>query len=707
MGQRQSVIVSGESTGQPSRGKRAVSPGRIVVSLFDSVSFAQTRRPIQIKNKKAQALLGYLLLTPSQRESRERLSGLLWSESSEEKARGSLRQTLHQLRETFDEGGIGGLTLGRDDVSLEKASFDVDVWSVLQDAARQQVHPLLLDRKRLSESLMVGLDEVDPSFRAWLLVQRQAIHERLERHLETALAGSHATLSAVKSVAAALLNLDPTHEAACRALMQTYAASGDIAGALRVYKNLWDLLDEEYDVEPSPETQALVVEIKTKSPQGEGAPPSLPAVIQNSSDIRIGDAAGKPGPAIPAAAPSRKFIMSINAFDSSGVGSNRVHIIDGFRRELIACLVRFREWYVRDAGMNSAALASHDAAAEYFIEANALQVGEAIRLILTLREAGSEHYVWSDRYQITRANWFEAQQAIVRRIAMALNVHLSTERLARAAGEHGGAPHVYDRWLRGQALIQNYNESDWKRAADICRQIINEMPNFAPAYSSLVQLNNSAHLVRPGIQRSREREVQTLELARTAVRLDPVDSRAQLSLAWAHLMAKQYAQAEINLALAYDLNENDPWTLISTSLGYAFCGSFDRANDLAAEALKLSLAPSRTHWGYQVGIRFLCGDYEGCVEAAARASDVIPNLPGWKASALFHLGLRDAAKEEARRFVALIRSKWFRAEQPDEEMIARWFLHLFPIRQKEGWERLRDGLAGAGVDVGTIQHHEW
>ena len=696
--------MQGDSAVRSGRRETAASRGRLSVSLFGFFSLARAGHPIPIKNKKAQAVLGYLLLTPSQHESRERLSGLLWSESSEEKARGSLRQTLHQLREIFDEIGFAGLTLGRDDVSVEKAMFDVDAWSVIDDATNRRVHPLLLDRKRLSESLMLGLEDADPSFRSWLLVQRQALHERLERHLELALAASSNALSSIKPVASALLNLDPTHEAACRRLMHAYAEAGDVAGALRVYKNLWDLLDAEYDVEPSPETQALIVEIKTKPPP-EGGPQS-PAVLERSSDINPADKV-QPGSGLQQNEPVRKFIMSINAFDSSGVGSNREHIVTGFRRELIACLIRFREWYVRDNARNSGAVTDHGYAAEYCIEASALQVGLAMRLILTLREAGSEFYIWSDRYQITLANWFEAQQAIVRRIAMALNVHLSTERLARAAREQGGAPPIYDRWLRGQALIQNYNQVDWRRAADIFREIIQEAPDFAPAYSSLVQLNNSVHLVHAGVHRNAGREAETLDLARTAVRLDPVDSRAHLCLGWANLMAKQYAPAEINLALAYDLNENDPWTLISAALGYAFCGSFEQAKALATEALKLSVAPNRAHWGYQASIRFLCGDYHGCVEAAERAEDVLLNLPAWKAAALFHLGDRAAAAAEARRFIALMQTKWHGPEPAGEEAIARWFLHLFPIKRSMDWERLRDGLAGAGVKVGPIQHHDW
>jgi len=53
---------------------------------------------------------------------------------------------------------------------------------------------------------------------------------------------------------------------------------------------------------------------------------------------------------------------------------------------------------------------------------------------------------------------------------------------------------------------------------------------FAPAYSSLAQLNNSYHIVKPGTARDADRTMQALAYAHEAVRLGPLDSRSQLCL---------------------------------------------------------------------------------------------------------------------------------------------------------------------------------
>ena len=679
-------------------------PVRLSVSLFDSFSLRWGGRPVAIKNRKAQALLAYLILSPVRTETRERLCGLLWSESEEQKARASLRQTLHQVREILQLAGFEGFSITRDEVGLDKSNVDVDVWEVC--AVGKELHPLLLDHKELPDSLLAGLEDVDEAFRSWLIVQRQLLHDKLERQLEDDLASDRAP-GVVKQVASALLNLDPTHEVACRGLIQAYADQGDVASALKAYRTLWDLLDKEYDVEPAAETQALIVRIR----QGAEAAPAKTRALD--SVPRAPDAASRALPETRFApelreAP-RKFVMSVSPFELAGLPADKAYIVQGFRHELIACLVRFREWYVRDAGQKYAdtAPAVHQGLPSYYIDASAFEADEGIRLILTLRESGSAVLIWSERYLITLANWFETQQAVVRRIAVALNVHLSAERVGRVARERDASLLVYDRWLRGQALIQNYSPPDWHRAADIFNEIITEAPGFAPAYSSLVQLYNSVHLVHPGIFRSAKREEQALELAKTAVQIDPIDSRSQLCLGWAHAMAKQYSQAEINLGLAHDLNENDPWTLNSSAQGFAYCGALDQARRFADQALKLSLIPSPGHWGYQVGTRFLCGDYDGCIEAAERAAGNTPNLPGWKAAALFHTGRMAEAADEVRHFIARMQAQWFGTEPPTEEAVTRWFLHLFPIKEKEGWERLRDGLAGAGARVGRIEHHHW
>ncbi|MFL5124009.1 MAG: BTAD domain-containing putative transcriptional regulator, partial [Microvirga sp.] len=421
----------------------------LAISLFDAFSAAHDGQPLAIKNKKAQAVVAYLLLAPGRRETRERLCGLLWSESSEEKARGSLRQALHQLRELFESIGFAGLIVGRDDISLRAPLFSVDVWAIEESAAETgDVHPLLLDRKRLPETLLCGLEELDPSFRLWLLVQRQALHERLARRLERALDAADREPSSQVDLATALLNLDPTHEGACRILMEDHAAHGDTAGALRVYKALWDLLDEEYDSEPSDQTKDLVVRIKTGEFKGKAPAESAESVLPEpspgpSAPLSKALALGNVLPSEPAV-PAHNLLI-VSEFDSRGVGQEFAYLVHGLRHELISKLVRFRDWSVMDANPSAAAPRDDSLPVRYFaIDTTVREARGSLALTLTVKEHPCARYIWSDSYALDLDRWFEVQQAIIRRVALALNVHVSIERLMAAARRPDVSLGVFD-----------------------------------------------------------------------------------------------------------------------------------------------------------------------------------------------------------------------------------------------------------------------
>jgi len=78
------------------------------------------------------------------------------------------------------------------------------------------------------------------------------VNTDLMRSLGAGLVATDVAAGAKNEIATAIVNLDPTHEEACCHLMRMHAEQGDVAGALRVYKALWDLLDRDYGMEPSP-----------------------------------------------------------------------------------------------------------------------------------------------------------------------------------------------------------------------------------------------------------------------------------------------------------------------------------------------------------------------------------------------------------------------------------------------------------------------
>jgi len=650
-------------------------------------------RSIAIANRKACALFAYLSMSQSPSETRERLAGLLWSDSGEEQARASLRQCVKQLRSALDEAGFTGFRADRHDLALTGSGLSLDLYQIDEALSRGQVSPRLLEGTVSPDRILYGFEGLDQSFASWLHVVRQNWHDRLVDLLQKLQNRPEHDAPTMRDAALALVNLDPTHEEAQRRLIRHYADEGNTAAALRQYKLLWELLDDEYDMEPSEETQALIVEIKSGRYVATRTSAAL-TVIGSAVAARE-----KVQPELP--------VIGVSTFVPAGPSDHENYLIEGFRREIIASLVRFREWIVVEDvrrlpdpdKSDQTSFERPRSPVGYHLEGIFQEQSAKVRLVITLKELASRRYIWSEQILLTLENWFDAQQDIVRRIAVALNVYLSVERLDRISGRPDVSLDVYDRWLRGQELTLEWRPEAHARAREIFKSVIDETPHFGRAVSSLVQLENAAPLVHPGTFRSKERCEENVRLARRAVQIDPLDSRAHLCLGWAYAINGQFDVAEIHFALACDLNHNDSWTLVSSALGWAFCDRIDVAQRLSEQALSLGLVPSKSHWGYQATIKFLSADYEGCVEATVYADGALHNLSAWKTSALYHIGRQSEAEEEARQFLDLIRRHWSGPSPVADHHIAEWLLQCFPIKNHATWRQLRDGLRAAGVPM--------
>jgi DNA-binding SARP family transcriptional activator/TolB-like protein len=684
------------------------SAARLSVSLVGRLTMDFNGSRIELRTQKAAAVLGYLALSGAKHESRERLVGLLWSRSDEARARASLRQVVRELRSVFDQAGYCGFAAGRLAISLKTEQLEVDIDNIIRLAENGWVHSLLVETPQLCERLFEGMDDLDPSFRVWLLAKRQTIHDRLMRSLGASLMNVDTASAAKTALATAIVNLDPTHEEACCHLMRAHAVNGDVAGALRIYKGLWELLDRDYGMEPSLATEALVANIKLGAFE---RPAARYGVYSGFDETAVGwrDTSGFP-PAM-AASPSLqapvKMRLMLRPFAMHGIDHDHAHLVLGFRQHLAACLVRFREWSVVDRAPAAVTEPALEAALQYCIETTAYQAGSEINMVMVLKDDSSGIYVWSESFRLDLDNWFETQQRIIRRIAMSLNVQLSAERLMRLAGEPDISLDTHDRWLRGQSLMLKFDPESWRRAVSIFREAIRGNPTFSPCLSSLVQMYNVEHFVHPGLFRNRDKAMATLELAKAAVQLDPVDSRAHLCCGWSNVLALRGAEAAPHMELACELNDNDPWTLLSTAAYCSFHGSIEQARRRARQSLALSLTPSQLEWGYHSIIRFLCGDYADALEAFDQASDVMTSLPAFRAAALFELGQPVMAQQEAQRFLNMIRSFWVGSVAPTDNAIARWLLQAHPIGERTRWETLRRGLHGAGLPVEGVTQLSW
>jgi len=130
------------------------------------------------------------------------------------------------------------------------------------------------------------------------------------------------------------------------------------------------------------------------------------------------------------------------------------------------------------------------------------------------------------------------------------------------------------------------------------RTTIVDTPNFSPAYSSLVQINNTAPFVHPGTFRTPQRDQETLEFAKAGGRLDPIDSRAQLAMGWAYAVTGNFATAGIHMELALELNDTTRGPPPRSDCSTPSLPGRTKPVSWCGHALNLAPNPSVTQWVY-------------------------------------------------------------------------------------------------------------
>lgn len=249
--------------------KRGVTTDGLAIRVLGDVDIRVDGRPIEVDTRKALALLTYLAVSGTS-ASRDTLTALLWSDLDSNRGRGALRRTLSVLRKAL---GNRWLAVDSDRVRLETDAVYLDSEDARRleetvEAHHEQSSEVCLDCLRCLEraaslyrgEFMAGFYVRDaPEFESWQLHEADRVrrrHSSVLARLADAVAARGDFARSV-DIARQRVAVTPLDEAAHRQLMTALVWAGDRAAALRQYKDLVRVLDEELGVPPLPETSAL------------------------------------------------------------------------------------------------------------------------------------------------------------------------------------------------------------------------------------------------------------------------------------------------------------------------------------------------------------------------------------------------------------------------------------------------------------------
>ena len=237
--------------------------GELRVRVLGGAELAVGGHPlVELASAKAAALLCYLAVTGAGHP-RSELAGLLWSDLPEPTARANLRLVLTKLRRVLPEH----LDVTRQTVALAGGPpVWVDAVEVSRVAAADGTdHAELLAAARLCRGEFLdgfGIPGA-PVFDEWVAGRRATARADMLALLDRAVqwAVDEGDAATGIEVVRRMLELEPLHEEAHRALMWFLAMGGQRSAALAQYETCRYLLREELEIEPSAATVALRDEI--------------------------------------------------------------------------------------------------------------------------------------------------------------------------------------------------------------------------------------------------------------------------------------------------------------------------------------------------------------------------------------------------------------------------------------------------------------
>jgi predicted ATPase/DNA-binding SARP family transcriptional activator len=218
------------------------------------VDLARTR------SRKAVRLLALLALRAGCRVERSWLAGVLWPDSTTSRGLSLMRRELTDLRRVLGPAARLLLSPTPRTLQLDPAGAAIDLLDFDPAIARGDPDSLREAIRLYRGPLLEGWDE------EWVLEARQAYEHRYLAALESLadLARKNGDDEEAECWLRRIVATDPLRESAHRALMHLLAEGGSPSAALRIYRELRELLHRQMNAAPDPETTALYRRIQSE-----------------------------------------------------------------------------------------------------------------------------------------------------------------------------------------------------------------------------------------------------------------------------------------------------------------------------------------------------------------------------------------------------------------------------------------------------------
>ena len=255
------------------------------------------------------------------------------------------------------------------------------------------------------------------------------------------------------------------------------------------------------------------------------------------------------------------------------------------------------------------------AKADYQLTGSIRAASGHIRVTARLAEAAGGRQHWSGRFEGRADDIFALQDEITRKVAVAMQVELTTGDSARLWDGQTSSLAAWERYVIAHGHFQRWTEADNRRARDLLREALAIDPDYVTAK---VMLGHTwwydARFFTQGEDRAHA-IAEAERLANEVLERRPEAANALMSLGGAAWLRDCHDEAVAHCRRAADLSPSDAWVLGFFGMISIFSG--DLAEALAVLGRAARLSPQTFTWiDFHIGhARTWAGD-----DAGARAS---------------------------------------------------------------------------------------
>jgi adenylate cyclase len=393
---------------------------------------------------------------------------------------------------------------------------------------------------------------------------------------------------------------------------------------------------------------------------------------------------------------SDKLSIAVLPFQNMSDDPEQEYFVDGIAEDVLTTLSKIEELMVI-ARNSSFAFKGQTKdvreigrmlGARYVLEGSVRKVGNRVRLTAQLIDSTDGSHRWADRFDGGLDDVFDLQDRITQDIVAAIEVQLTGAQQARVWRKRSGSPLVYEHFLKGRKLYENFAKYTHAQARVHFEQALEINPAFTPGLYLLgLTLTDQA---RFGWEKDRAATFEAaLDCAAKAIAEDPSCAEAYLVIGYVRTFQRRHDEAVAagERAVALYPSGGDVYHMAGMYHGYA--GNFREAALYEEHAQRLSPLVVFTSRVDEARARYHLGDF---IAARDIALQVLKEKPRWlTAHSTLVAALWNLGKEEESR----ISAKELLARNPGFS-VARW-AHSLPYRNQEHLDALIEPLQMAGL----------